>query len=288
MTLRDLWFVIIASSGPGSSCSRASTSGSAMLHSVRRPRPTTERRVAINTIGPFWDGNEVWLIVGRRGHLRGVPRLVRDLVLGAYLALLLLLVALIVRGVSFEFRGKRRQRPLAAHLELGADRRAARSSRCCSGSRLGDLLAGLPIDASEEFTGIVWRPASRRTALLDRAHAAGPVPAARRDVPGAQDRPGDVRARARVAGAAAGVAGRRRWCSGSRSGPSISDAGSSADAARCSASSPCWPRAACCAPGATGGRSPPPRWRSALTVGLPVRDLYPDVMVSSTERRRTT
>jgi cytochrome bd ubiquinol oxidase subunit II len=57
----------------------------------------TERRVAINATGPFWDGNEVWLIVGR--HVRGVPAWYATIFSGLYLALVLVLLALMARGV---------------------------------------------------------------------------------------------------------------------------------------------------------------------------------------------
>ena len=71
-----------------------------------------------------------------------------------YLALVLLLVALIVRGVSFEFRDKRRRPALAAHLEHGLTTVGSlRRPAAASASALGDLLHGLPIDAQQEFTG---------------------------------------------------------------------------------------------------------------------------------------
>ena len=65
-----------------------------------------ERRVAINTIGPFWDGNEVWLIVAGAGTFAAFPDWYATWFSAGYLALMLVLVALIVRGVSFEFRNK--------------------------------------------------------------------------------------------------------------------------------------------------------------------------------------
>ena len=81
MTLPDLWFLIIAFLWTGFFVLEGFDFGVGMLHKVVG-RTDTEQRVAINSIGPFWDGNEVWLIVGARGHLRRVPGLVRHLVLG--------------------------------------------------------------------------------------------------------------------------------------------------------------------------------------------------------------
>lgn len=65
-----------------------------------------ERRVVINTIGPFWDGNEVWLITAGGAMFAAFPNWYATLFSGFYLALFLILFALIIRGVAFEFRSK--------------------------------------------------------------------------------------------------------------------------------------------------------------------------------------
>lgn len=67
----------------------------------------TERRVIINTIGPVWDANEVWMITAGGALFASFPQVYATLFSGFYLALILMLVALIIRGVGFEFRGKR-------------------------------------------------------------------------------------------------------------------------------------------------------------------------------------
>src|SRR6478672_6127304 len=66
----------------------------------------TDRRQIINTIGPVWDLNETWLIVAGASLFAAFPYWYATLFSGFYLALLLILVALILRGVSFEYRGK--------------------------------------------------------------------------------------------------------------------------------------------------------------------------------------
>lgn len=66
----------------------------------------TERRVLINTIGPVWDGNEVWMITAGGAMFAAFPHVYATLFSGFYLALFLMLMALIVRGVAFEFRSK--------------------------------------------------------------------------------------------------------------------------------------------------------------------------------------
>ncbi|HYA00140.1 MAG TPA: cytochrome d ubiquinol oxidase subunit II [Candidatus Binatia bacterium] len=69
-------------------------------------RDDLDRRLCLNAIGPVWDGNEVWLLVAGGATFAAFPLWYAKLFSGAYLALFLVLLALIVRGVSFEFRGK--------------------------------------------------------------------------------------------------------------------------------------------------------------------------------------
>src|ERR1700759_757618 len=69
-------------------------------------RDDTERRVLINTIGPVWDGNEVWLLVAGGATFAAFPDWYASLFSASYLPLVLFLVALIGRGVAFEYRGK--------------------------------------------------------------------------------------------------------------------------------------------------------------------------------------
>ena len=70
-------------------------------------RDDLDRRVLINTIGPVWDGNEVWLLVAGGATFAAFPNWYATLFSGFYLPLFLILAALIFRGVAFEFRAKR-------------------------------------------------------------------------------------------------------------------------------------------------------------------------------------
>src|SRR5512147_1070573 len=65
-----------------------------------------ERRRILNTIGPFWDGNEVWIITGGGAMFAAFPHWYATLFSGFYLALFLVLAGLILRGVAIEFRSK--------------------------------------------------------------------------------------------------------------------------------------------------------------------------------------
>lgn len=105
MDLPTLWFCIVALFWLGYLFLEGFDFGVGMLLPVLG-RDDTERRVMINTIGPVWDGNEVWLIVAAGATFAAFPAWYAGLFSAAYLPLLILLLALIGRGVAFEYRGK--------------------------------------------------------------------------------------------------------------------------------------------------------------------------------------
>jgi cytochrome bd ubiquinol oxidase subunit II len=105
MSLQVLWFGIIALFWAGYLFLEGFDFGVGMLLPILG-RDDTERRVMINTIGPVWDGNEVWLIVAAGATFAAFPGWYASLFSGAYLPLLIVLLALIGRGVAFEYRGK--------------------------------------------------------------------------------------------------------------------------------------------------------------------------------------
>ncbi|MGA9856569.1 MAG: cytochrome d ubiquinol oxidase subunit II [Solirubrobacteraceae bacterium] len=151
MHLHTVWFVIIVILWVGFFVLEGFDFGVGMLHTIVG-RSDTERRVALNTIGPFWDGNEVWLIVAGAGTFAAFPGWYATMFSALYLALLLVLAALMARGVAFEYRRK-------------SDNPRWRTAwRSCTtigslliplliGVGLGDLLNGLPIDQNHNFTG---------------------------------------------------------------------------------------------------------------------------------------
>ena len=83
----------------------------------------------IRTIGPFWDGNEVWLIIAGAATFAAFPVWYATMFSGYYVAFLLLLVLLIVRVVSFEWRGKAESPRLAHGLDAGSTRSRRSGSR---------------------------------------------------------------------------------------------------------------------------------------------------------------
>lgn len=112
----------------------------------------SERRLAINTIGPVWDGNEVWLLTAGGAMFAAFPNWYATLFSGFYLALFLILVALIIRGVAFEFRSKDRSpgwRTLwDACIFVGSLLPAL-----LWGVAFGNILRGVPIDQNMNYVG---------------------------------------------------------------------------------------------------------------------------------------
>ncbi|ONI72673.1 cytochrome d ubiquinol oxidase subunit II [Actinosynnema sp. ALI-1.44] len=105
MDLALVWFLIIAFFWLGYLFLEGFDFGVGMLLPVLG-RDEKERRVMVNTIGPVWDGNEVWLIVAVGATFAAFPGWYATLLSSAYLPLLAVLVGLIGRGVAFEYRGK--------------------------------------------------------------------------------------------------------------------------------------------------------------------------------------
>src|SRR3954468_16288196 len=106
MSLETFWFTIVAFFWTGFFVLEGFDFGVGVLHTCVG-RDAREREQALSAIGPFWDGNEVWLIVAGAAMFAAFPGWYATLFSGFYPALVLLLVALIVRGVTFEYREKR-------------------------------------------------------------------------------------------------------------------------------------------------------------------------------------
>jgi len=115
-------------------------------------RDEIDRRVLINTIGPVWDLNETWLIVAGASLFAAFPEWYATLFSGFYLALLLILLALIVRGVSFEYRHQRPEhrwrRSFDSMIEIGSALPAL-----LWGVAFANIVRGVPLDAKHNFIG---------------------------------------------------------------------------------------------------------------------------------------
>jgi len=115
-------------------------------------RDDTERRAILNTIGPVWDGNEVWMLTAGGALFASFPQVYATLFSGFYLALVLMLAALILRGVAFEFRSRRE----SAGWRNGWDWAIFIGSLLPAllwGVAVGNLMRGVAIDANMNYWG---------------------------------------------------------------------------------------------------------------------------------------
>ena len=151
MELSTVWFLLIAVLWTGYLVLEGFDFGVGMLLPVLG-RKDKDRRVMINTIGPVWDGNEVWLLTAGGATFAAFPEWYATMFSGFYLALLLILLALIVRVVAFEWRGK-----------FDDDRWRAVADRALIvgswvpavlwGVAFGNLVRGVHLDGDHEYVG---------------------------------------------------------------------------------------------------------------------------------------
>ena len=151
MELTTVWFSLIAVLWIGYFTLEGFDFGVGMLLPVLA-RDDTERRVMINTIGPVWDGNEVWLLVAGGATFAAFPEWYATLFSGFYLPLLLILVALIVRGLAFEYRAKRDDDRWRRSWDL-AIIVGSFVPALLWGVAFANILRGVPIDADLEYAG---------------------------------------------------------------------------------------------------------------------------------------
>lgn len=115
----------------------------------------TDRRMLINTIGPVWDLNETWLIVAGASLFAAFPEWYATLFSGFYLPLLLILLALIVRGVSFEYRHQRPEPSWKRRFDLMIIVGSALPAFLW-GVAFANIIQGVPLDADHNFTGTLF------------------------------------------------------------------------------------------------------------------------------------
>jgi cytochrome d ubiquinol oxidase subunit II len=153
VSLEEFWFVLIAVLWAGYFVLEGFDFGVGMLLPFV-PRGERDRNTLLASIGPVWDGNEVWLVVAAGATFAAFPAWYATMFSGFYIALLLILVLLIVRAVGFEWR------------ERGADARWRAVWLWCAvaasfgvpflwGVALASLLNGVPVNADGDFTGDV-------------------------------------------------------------------------------------------------------------------------------------
>ncbi|MFE2352933.1 cytochrome d ubiquinol oxidase subunit II [Streptomyces parvulus] len=154
MELHDVWFVLIAVLWTGYFFLEGFDFGVGVLTKLlARNRP--EKRVLINTIGPVWDGNEVWLLTAGGATFAAFPEWYATLFSGFYLPLLVILVCLIVRGVAFEYRVKRPEENWQRNWET-AIFWTSLIPAFLWGVAFGNIVHGVKIDRDLEYVGSVW------------------------------------------------------------------------------------------------------------------------------------
>ena len=150
MDLNTIWFLLIGVLLIGYAILDGFDLGVGVLHLFARS--DAERRVHINAIGPVWDGNEVWLLTAGGALFAAFPIVYATVFSGFYIALMLLLTALIFRAVSLEFRGKV-DSPGWKRLWDWSFGLGSLLPAVLFGVAFGNILRGIPLDANHNFTG---------------------------------------------------------------------------------------------------------------------------------------
>jgi len=163
MDLQILWFCLIAVFWSGYFLLEGFDFGVGMLLPFV-PRDEKERDAMFQTIGPVWDGNEVWLVVVGGATFAAFPSWYGTMFSGFYIAFLLLLFLLIVRVVSFEWRSKN-DSPRWRRTWMWVNAIASAGIPLIWGVGLANLLHGVPINSNGDFSGTFWDLFSGYTVL---------------------------------------------------------------------------------------------------------------------------
>ncbi|MBO3752742.1 cytochrome d ubiquinol oxidase subunit II [Streptosporangiaceae bacterium NEAU-GS5] len=149
--MTTVWFVLIAVLWTGYFVLEGFDFGVGILLPVLG-RAEADRRAIVGTIGPVWDGNEVWLLVAGGATFAAFPEWYATLFSGFYLPLFLILLALIVRGVAIEYRAK-------GVSTRGWDRAffwGSLGPAVLWGVAFANIVHGVPLDAAHEYTGSLF------------------------------------------------------------------------------------------------------------------------------------
>ena len=147
--LKNVWFLLIGVLLAGYSVLDGFDLGIGALFPFLA-KSEDEKRTLIRTIGPVWDGNEVWLLTGGGALFAAFPLAYATVFSGFYLALMVVLFALILRAVSLEFRA---HDPARKGLWEAAFVGGSALPALLFGVALGNVVVGIPLDARTEFTG---------------------------------------------------------------------------------------------------------------------------------------
>lgn len=151
--LNTIWFFLIGILLVGYAILDGFDLGVGALHLL--VKEDLDRRIMINSIGPVWDGNEVWLVTGGGALFAAFPHVYATVFSGFYSAFMLLLFMLIFRAVAIEFRSKR---PMLWWRQMWdvAFSIASILIAFIMGVALGNIVTGVPLGADKEFIGTFW------------------------------------------------------------------------------------------------------------------------------------
>lgn len=152
MDLEIIWFVLVGALFTGYAVLDGFDLGVGALHLLTRT--DEHRRLMLNSIGPVWDGNEVWLITGGGALFAAFPHVYATVFSAFYLPFMLLLAALIFRAVAIEFRSKRPMLWWRRMWDIGFSASSITSSLLL-GITLGNIALGIPINSDKEFVGSI-------------------------------------------------------------------------------------------------------------------------------------
>lgn len=148
--LNSIWFLLVGLLFTGYAMLDGFDLGIGALHLFTKS--DDERRLMINSIGPVWDGNEVWLVTGGGALFAAFPNVYATVFSGFYLALMLLLAALIFRAVAIEFRSKQPMRWWRQMWDVSFSMGSILAAMLI-GVALGNIAWGVPLDEHGEFAG---------------------------------------------------------------------------------------------------------------------------------------
>ena len=153
MDLNVVWFCLLGMLLTGYAILDGFDLGVGTLHLF--VRDDRDRRILLNSIGPLWDGNEVWLVTFGGGLFAAFPHAYATACSGFYLPFILLLVFLIGRAVSIEFRSKHSAGWWRSYWDFSFSA-ASTLAVFMFGVAVGNVMGGIPIGADMEFAGTLW------------------------------------------------------------------------------------------------------------------------------------
>lgn len=163
LDLNTIWFILIGLLLTGYAILDGFDLGIGALHLL--VKKDIDRRIMLNSIGPVWDGNEVWLVTGGGALFAAFPDVYATVFSGFYNAIILLLFMLIFRAVAIEFRSKRPMKLWRQTWDI-AFSVASILIAFLMGVALGNIITGIPLDSTKEYVGTFWDMINPYTILV--------------------------------------------------------------------------------------------------------------------------